>query len=683
MADYLEIVGVTGPSEAAYGAQVTLYVSVKNIWNQGIQYASVTGVVDGIEVQCGVFTIYAGETLSIPFRFTMPNKSVVCNIATWWQGTDGVWYADDTVTYSVALTGAPASIDGEIRNVRVKLGSQYYTPPTQVPQGEQVRVYFDGRNLSSDSAYLYGSIRITKPSGSILYSGGDWSALAYAPGTDHEFIFPGPTSQTPVLDEVGRYNLDIWLYAKVGSTTELVDSYSSYLTVAEAPPEEYTGRIENPRIKWGGTAFPTGLYKSIPQTIPYGDYFRVGFTGRNTSDVNVKLWGSVKIYRPNGTLAWQGEDTESLYTGPNGTHDFEFPVPSSPAKQVDAYGDWKATIELRASSASGELLDTETMVKIFSTTEEPPDGGYDGEIRNPRVRECNGTWKSMDGAEPTIQSGSTIQIYFDGRNLCGCMAAMHGWVTVASPSGATVLDAFDDNTVIVSDGADHHFTFPSTYTCSLEELNETGKYKASVILKAEHDGVEEEVDRQDYYFKVSGEPGDGGEPSGKAEITAKTIDYELIGAGVPFPTTEPVPVPEHARISVIAVTRSEERERLACEVWIYSPSSEIEPKYHFQDTSAWPCCDPDAAHEFIFPSAPGTFVIDELGQWDIKIHITDASDEELLTKYEGLFFNGEEKPGSTWGMIAELMPLMMIMMMFAMMVPMMRDMTGELEAGYE
>ena len=32
MADYLEIVGVSGPSEAAYGDEVTLYVSVKNIW---------------------------------------------------------------------------------------------------------------------------------------------------------------------------------------------------------------------------------------------------------------------------------------------------------------------------------------------------------------------------------------------------------------------------------------------------------------------------------------------------------------------------------------------------------------------------------------------------------------------------------------------------------------------------
>jgi len=358
-------------------------------------------------------------------------------------------------------------------------------------------------------------------------------------------------------------------------------------------------------------------------------------------------------------------------------------VPTSAAKQVDAYGDWKATIELRAGSASGALLDSKTRVKIFSTLEEPPDGGYDGEIRNPRVRECNGAWKSMDGAEPVIPSGSTIQVYFDGRNLCGSLASMHGWVTVKSPSGATVLEAFDDDTVIVSDGADHHFTFPGAYSCSLEELNEAGRYSVGIVLKAEHDGVEEEVASEDYYFSVSGEPGNGGEPSGKAEITAKTIDYELIGAGVPFPATAPVPVPEHARISVIAVTRSEERERLACEVWVYSPSSEVEAKYHFQDTSSWPCCDPDAAHEFIFPTPPGTFVIDELGQWNIKVHITDASDGELLAKYDGLFFNGEEAPESTWGIIGELMPLMMIMMMFAMVVPMMRDMTGTAEEGYE
>jgi hypothetical protein len=76
-------------------------------------------------------------------------------------------------------------------------------------------------------------------------------------------------------------------------------------------------------------------------------------------------------------------------------------------------------------------------------------------------------------------------------------------------------------------------------------------------------------------------------------------------------------------------------------------------------------------------------VIDELGQWNIKVHITDASDGELLAKYEGLFFNGEEAPESTWGVIGELMPLMMIMMMFAMVVPMMKDMTGEMEEGYE
>ena len=461
------------------------------------------------------------------------------------------------------------------------------------------------------------------------------------------------------------------------------DAYGPVTINLAGSPGAYTGRIENPRIKWGPTAFPPSLYKSIPQTVPYGDYFRLGFTGRNTSDVNVKLWGSVKVYRPDGSLFYQAEDAESLYTGPNGTHNFEFPSPSGPAKQVDAYGEWKATLELRAESASGELLDRESRITIFSTGDEPPQCGYAGAIRNPRVRECNSIWQTMEGSEPAVQSGSTIQVYFDGRNLCGCMAAMHGWVIVTSPTGATVLDAFDDNTLIVSDGADHHFTFPSTYTCSLEELNELGRYTVSVILKAEHDGVEEEVDRQDCYFSVSADPGNGGEPTGKAEITAKAIDYELIGAGVPFPAAAPVPVPEHARISVIAVTRSEERERLACEVWIYSPSSETEPKYHYQDTSAWPCCDPDAAHEFIFPTPPGTFVIDELGQWNIKVHITDASDGELLAKYEGLFFNGEEAPESTWGVIGEIMPLMMIMMMFAMVVPMMKDMTSGLEEGYE
>jgi hypothetical protein len=177
-------------------------------------------------------------------------------------------------------------------------------------------------------------------------------------------------------------------------------------------------------------------------------------------------------------------------------------------------------------------------------------------------------------------------------------------------------------------------------------------------------------------------------PTGKAEIVRKALDFELLGSGYEIPVTKTLSVPEHARLSIIAKTISTETERLACEVWIYGPApvtgqqegGEVThgpQKYHFYDESSWPCCAPQAQHEFIWPSSlialpNSTFLIDEAGQWTITINITDASDGELLAKYDGVMFGAEQAAPSIWSTLSSMLPLMMIMMMFSMMMPMMK-----------
>ncbi len=554
--------------------------------------------------------------------------------------------------------------------------------PNPAEEGDWVALSIQVTNISSQGVYgnVHGAYN-----GVPIPRGGDYIVEAGATRMFYRSFYMPSASVT------GTITVSYMFDAGGGAVGYWADDTEEFTVDLLGAPEQYDGRIENIRIKWGSSAFPASLYSAIPQQIPYGNYFRIGFTGRNLSDVNLTLWGSVKVYRPNGSLFYQDQDVETGYTGPGGTHNFEFPQPTSAAKQVDAYGTWKATIELRASGSSGELLDYKTQVVMFSTPEEepPPGAGYDGEIRYPSIRKCNSTWQPLADGVVQIPVGNTIEVKFDGRNLCGCYAAMHGWVTVKSPSGVTVFSDYDDNTVIRTDGTDHHFQFPEL-GCSAQELTALGEYTVEIILKAEHDGVEQEVERQSYTFNViEGEGPPSGEPSDlNGYIEQVYADWtNTPGGELPVPISG-APLGENFRISYhgTIIETILHTQTTKGYVWLYGPDGSV--KYEDSDSvlpsgyiwapsfGAW-------YHPFVFPSVPSAWPLDEQGEWTYKVRLEDSQGKVIDEKEGILFLSVVEQPGSAWGIIVEMMPLMMIMMMFGMMVPMMRDVSGELEAGHE
>ncbi|MDD5511651.1 MAG: hypothetical protein PHI12_12705 [Dehalococcoidales bacterium] len=554
--------------------------------------------------------------------------------------------------------------------------------PNPAEEGDWVALSIQVTNISSQGVYgnVHGAYN-----GVPIPRGGDYIVEAGATRMFYRSFYMPSASVT------GTITVSYMFDAGGGAIGYWADDTKEFTVDLLGAPEQYDGRIENIRIKWGSSAFPASLYSAIPQEIPYGNYFRIGFTGRNLSDVNLTLWGSVKVYRPNGSLFYQDQDVETGYTGPGGTHNFEFPQPTSAARQVDAYGVWKATIELRASSSSGELLDYKTQVVIFSTPEEepPPGAGYDGEIRYPQICQCSGTWQSLEDGIAQIPAGNTIEVKFDGRNLCGCYAAMHGWVTVKSPSGVTAFSDYDDNTVIRADGTDHHFKFP-VLGCSAQELTALGEHTVEIILKAEHDGVEQEVDRKSYTFNVvEGEEPPSGEPSDlNGYIEQVYVDWTNLASGeLPVPISG-APLGENFRISYHAtiIETILHTQTTKGYVWLYGPDGSV--KYEDSDSVLpsgyiWALSFGAWYHPFVFPSVPSAWPLDEQGEWTYKVRFED-SQGKVIDEREGVLFSSvAEQATSSWGIIAEMMPLMMIMMMFGMMVPMMRDVSGELEAGHE
>lgn len=438
------------------------------------------------------------------------------------------------------------------------------------------------------------------------------------------------------------------------------------------------GEIRNVGIKHSSSG---GQYKSPPTEIPYGEQVIVRFDGLNLSSDSRYLYGYLQLVKPGGASLFAGGDWSNLPYSPGSAHHFYFPGSYSWSNVLDEVGTYRIYIWLYVNIEGGSELVSEYTGEFTVAAEEEPPGGasYVGRIENIKVMKTLYNWQPKPVA---VEQGSRFSVYFEGWNDSDARCVLLGEVTITKPGGE-VETASDESSLSYDPSTMHKFYFNQW---SLRfTADEVGDYQARIIVKGRMPGGSyHELDSWEgkiLTVTAAEPPSDGETPSGKAEIVYMALDYRLLGAGQPIPVVEAVPVPEHARLSVIARTAGTERERLRAEVWIYSPASETEAKYHYADTSSFPCCDPDAQHEFIFPSPTGTFVIDEAGQWNLKVHITDAQDNELLQSYDGVFFNGEETPESPWAMLTSLMPMMMIMMMFAMMVPMMRETAGELEEG--
>lgn len=106
---YTEIVGITAPSEAASGAEVSIEVKVKNIWDKSF-YIAVTGRYNGVDIafKPDYANVGAGATYSFTSSFTMPNKGVKLDIwSFYWTGTE--WYQDDYGYVNIALAALAKS----------------------------------------------------------------------------------------------------------------------------------------------------------------------------------------------------------------------------------------------------------------------------------------------------------------------------------------------------------------------------------------------------------------------------------------------------------------------------------------------------------------------------------------------------------------------------------------------
>jgi hypothetical protein len=376
---------------------------------------------------------------------------------------------------------------------------------------------------------------------------------------------------------------------------------------------------------------------------------------------------------------------------------------------ADEKGTYYADIILKARSSlygSSVEVDKKTNVKVFTVTQDVPSPDeYSGEISKVQGRTGVANW---GGIPLSLKQGDGYSIAVTVTNKSSIALVLRGTLTITKPSGnKDTASDFTGTSVpyietTVSPGASHTFKwnpYPQVHAFTADEV---GDYQASFALQGKKSGEPDSAYRalcDPWQGTVATVSSPHGEPSGKAEIVRKALDFELLGSGYEIPVTKTLSVPEHARLSIIAKTISTERERLKAEVWIYGPAPVLGQqeggeithgplKYHYTDTSSWPCCDPETQHEFIWPSSlvplpNSTFLIDEEGQWTITINITDASDGELLATYDGVMCGAEKAAPSIWGIFAEIMPLMMIMMMFGMMIPMMRDVAGELEEGHE
>jgi len=457
----------------------------------------------------------------------------------------------------------------------------------------------------------------------------------------------------------------------------------------EPPPPEISAAIENLKVYAEGTAPVNPPLNSVTP----GKKLSIKFDAHSLyGSLPFGLWfdASVLLKKP---ATGNQERYDRSETGPYSrcTLDhFDF----NKDWVADEKGTYYATVILKARTSllsSSVEVDRKSNVKVFTVTEDPspPGSDYDGEIRYPRIRNCNGIWQSLENGSAQIPAGTTIEVKFDGRNLCGCYAAMHGWVTVKSPSGVAVFSDYDDYTVIRADGTDHHFTFPPI-GCSAQKLTTLGEYTIEIILKAEHDGVEQEVDRKSYTFNVvEGEgPPDGEISDLNGYIEQVYADWtNLAGGELPVPISG-APLGENFRVSYhgTIIETLLHTQTTKGSVWLYGPGGAL--KYYLYDdvlptgyiwapsAGAW-------YHPFVFPSVPNAWPLDEQGEWTYKVRFED-SQGKVIDEREGVLFSSvEEQATSSWGIIIEMMPLMMIMMMFAMMVPMMRDVSGELEAGHE
>ncbi|GAI59761.1 unnamed protein product, partial [marine sediment metagenome] len=380
---YTEIVSITAPTSAVAGSLVSVVARVKNLADYRI-YIAVTGHYDGKDFtfKPEYANVGAGVTSSFTHSFVMPAKNV--RVDAWsYYWTGSAWVQDDQAYVNVAVE---IPLAGTIVKKQLQLGVAgplVNIPAADVPLDTKSLVHIWGRNDTSQNQKLGLSWNIRAPDGKIVEQGTDWEGVEIlptwlpggytGPGGQHHFIIPPGALKYLVLSKAGKYTIGIGLSMNPADPT-LVDSYSGTLCTVVAPV--VTGKIEGPRVKYNLS------YVKIPQSVPFGENFRIAFTGRNTSDINLKLNGGITVIDPDGNYVYQETDWETYHTGPNGTHDFSFPMDGWRTIPVNKYGTWRAIFELHGLDGATTTFLDRLEADIFTV----PRPELTGKIEDPRVK---------------------------------------------------------------------------------------------------------------------------------------------------------------------------------------------------------------------------------------------------------------------------------------------------------
>ncbi len=117
---YTEIIEITAPSGAPFGAEVSIKAKVKNISDRFF-FISVTGRYDGVDIafKPDNFSIGPGGAWTFTSSFTMPNKSVKVDVWSYYY-MYAVWHQDDHDYVNIAREVIPSSEFSELTITRIR-----------------------------------------------------------------------------------------------------------------------------------------------------------------------------------------------------------------------------------------------------------------------------------------------------------------------------------------------------------------------------------------------------------------------------------------------------------------------------------------------------------------------------------------------------------------------------------
>lgn len=506
----------------------------------------------------------------------------------------------------------------------------------------------------------------------------------------------------------------VWEWTGAGWAPNSSDEYGPVVVrLAGAPPPEYTGRIGVIHVN----------DHPIPQTLSYGDDFRIQFRGYLDSGERVRLWARVKVESPGGRIIYDHSAIEApLGTGVGGSHPFGFPtfVPYQSPITIDESGEWEATIELRAGGATGPILATERDVHII-TVPEVVEPEYDGEITKVQCRTGVHNWVL---APLSLEQGDNFSVAVTVVNRSSIALVLNGAITVISPSGQEQYRS--DSTGIeippiedsIAPGESHTFKWNDYGQLQAFNADEAGIYTARFVLKGKKKG------EPDSAFQQLCDPWEG-----KVATVAQVEEpeYELVkeetypwaysywGAAEVCTWTFKLP-PEQLPgidwlteklVTTLASTLEDNNSKLLtlklwrdttpvmwtdykCEVtasasplaWygilaiVAAAIVAVAFLIRTINSVFWETEGLPEATKEEFSRETLTSMIIDLAPETPPATLEGLTDAELRTMLNQLLAAKEEEP-SPWSIIIDIMPLIMIMMVFSMMIPM----TKELGAG--